>query len=41
MVEPTEQYSKVINIEIDRNGTLSDYPDNLLTEWSNQLSKLI
>ena len=41
MVEPTEQYSKVTNIEIDRNGTLSDYPDNLLTEWSNQLSKLI
>ena len=41
MVEPTEQYSKVTNIEIDRNGTLSDYPDNLLTEWSKQLSKLI
>ena len=41
IVEPTEQYSKVTNIEIDRNGTLSDYPDNLFTEWSKQLSKLI
>lgn len=41
IVEPSEQYSKVTNIEIDKNGTLSDYPENLLAEWSNQLSKLI
>lgn len=37
----TEQYSKVTNIEIDRNGELSEYPQYLLTEWSNQLLKLL
>ena len=41
IVIPTEQYSKITDIEIDKNGTLSDYPENLLDEWSNQLSKLI
>lgn len=41
IVEPREQYSKITDIEIDKNGTLSDYPANLLDEWSNQLSKLI
>lgn len=41
IVTPTEQYSKITDIEIDKNGTLSDYPENLLDEWSNQLSKLI
>lgn len=41
VVEEQEQYSSVINIEIDKNGTLSDYPENLLDEWSNQLSKLL
>lgn len=40
VVKPSEQYSEVINISIDKNGTLSDYPENLLDEWSNQLSKL-
>ncbi len=40
-VTESEQYSKITNIEIDKNGTLSDYPKNLLDEWSNQLSKLI
>ncbi|MDR0566176.1 MAG: DUF3696 domain-containing protein [Prevotellaceae bacterium] len=24
-----------------KNGTLSEYPENLLDEWANQLSKLI
>lgn len=36
-----EQYSKIINIEIDQNGELSEYPKNLLEEWSNQLLKLL
>jgi predicted ATPase len=37
----TEQYTKIITIQIDKNGTLSEYPENFLDEWSNQLSKLI
>jgi predicted ATPase len=37
----TEQYSTITEIKIDRNGSLSEYPDNFLDEWSNQLSKLI
>lgn len=41
IVTENEQYSKVTDIEIDKNGTLSDYPEYLLDEWSNQLSKLI
>jgi predicted ATPase len=40
-IEAREQYSKITDIKIDRNGTLSEYPDGLLDEWSNQLSKLI
>lgn len=41
VVEASEQYSSITDIEIDRNGTLSDYPEGLLDEWSNQLSKLV
>lgn len=41
VVDTTEQYSQISDIEIDKNGTLSDYPEGLLDEWSNQLSKLI
>jgi predicted ATPase len=41
MVTETEQYARITDIEIDENGTLSDYPENLLDEWSNQLSQLI
>ena len=41
VVETSEQYSKITNIEIDKNGELSDYPKNMLDEWSNQLLKLI
>ena len=37
----TEQYSKITQIRVDKNGTLSDYPKDFLDEWSNQLSKLI
>lgn len=36
-----EQYSRITNIKVDKNGELSDYPDNLLDEWNNQLLKLI
>jgi len=41
IVEEQEQFSSIIDIRIDKNGTLSDYPENLLDEWSNQLSKLL
>jgi len=41
VVTNNEQYSKITNIEIDKNGTLSEYPTNLLDEWSNQLSQLL
>lgn len=41
IVTEKEQYSQITDIEIDKNGTLSEYPENLLDEWSNQMSKLI
>jgi predicted ATPase len=41
VVTDNEQYSRISDIKIDNNGTLSDYPETLLDEWSNQLSKLI
>lgn len=41
IVEEQEQFSSIIDIRIDKNGTLSDYPENLLDEWTNQLSKLL
>jgi predicted ATPase len=41
IVEANEQYSGVTNIFIDKNGTLSRSPENLLSEWSNQLSQLL
>ncbi len=40
-IGPSEQYSKITNIEIDKNGELSDYPPDFLDEWSNQLLKLL
>lgn len=36
-----EQYSKITSILIDNQGELSEYPDNFLDEWSNQLFKLV
>ena len=36
-----EQYSKIIPIEIDEKGELSEYPNDFLDEWSNQLLKLL
>ncbi|MDR0414265.1 MAG: DUF3696 domain-containing protein [Prevotellaceae bacterium] len=41
VVTDMEQYAKITDIEIGQNGALSEYPKNLLDEWSNQLSKLI
>jgi len=41
VVTESEQFSKIINIEIDEKGELSEYPENLLEEWSNQLLKLL
>lgn len=41
VVTESEQYSKITNIEVDKNGELSNYPANLLAEWSNQLLKLL
>lgn len=41
LVTDLEQYSQILNIEVDKNGELSDYPTNLLAEWSNQLLKLL
>lgn len=41
VVTEREQFSQISNIEIDRQGELSDYPKHLLAEWSNQLLKLL
>lgn len=41
VITENEQYSKITNIEIDSGGELSEYPKNLLEEWSNQLLKLL
>lgn len=36
-----EQFTKITQIRVDKNGTMSDYPKDFLDEWSNQISKLI
>lgn len=36
-----EQYSKIEIIHVDENGELSDYPQDFMDEWTNQLLKLI
>lgn len=36
-----EQYSKISNIKIDKNGELSEYPKDFLDEWNSQLLELI
>jgi predicted ATPase len=41
MVTASEQYSTITNVEFDQNGELSEYPINMLDEWSNQLLKLL
>jgi len=37
----TEQFCKIQNIQVDKNGELSDYPIDFMDEWNNQLLKLI
>ncbi|NVK64982.1 MAG: DUF3696 domain-containing protein [Flavobacteriales bacterium] len=41
VIETSEQYAKITDIEVDENGELSEYPKNMLDEWSNQLFKLM
>jgi predicted ATPase len=36
-----EQYTRTTNIKIDKNGELSEYPEDFMDEWNNQLLKLI
>lgn len=36
-----EHYSEITAITVNRHGDLSDYPDNFLDEWSNQLLNLV
>jgi predicted ATPase len=36
-----EQFSNVSQIQIDKNGELSEYPKDFLDEWNNQLLKLV
>lgn len=36
-----EQFTKITQIKLDKNGALNTYPKDFLDEWSNQLSKLI
>ena len=37
----TEQFSNITQIRIDKNGELSEYPNDFMDEWSNQLLKLV
>jgi predicted ATPase len=41
VLSDTAPHTKVTPIAIDRNGSLSNYPDNFMDEWSIQLAKLI
>jgi len=36
-----EQFTEITQIKIDANGELSEYPKNMIDEWSNQLLKLL
>lgn len=40
VIAESEQYSKITPIRIDSAGELSEYPENLIDEWGNQLLKL-
>ena len=41
VTQKEEQFTKLTDIKVDENGELSDYPQNFLDEWSNQLFKLM
>jgi len=36
-----ESFSNIHKLRVDSNGTLSELPQNLLTEWTTQMSKLM
>lgn len=36
-----EQFTKITSIKVDSAGELSDYPENMMEEWSNQLLNLL
>jgi len=39
--DDTEIYSEVRNIKVDVNGSLSEYPEDFMDEWNNQLLELM
>ncbi len=41
IIHSDEQYSKITNVEIDKNGELSEYPKDMIDEWNDQLMKLL
>ena len=41
IIEEQEQFSEIIDIKLDKNGTLDKEPDGLLDEWGTQLLKLL
>ena len=36
-----EQYTEIINIQVDKNGELSEYPEDFMEEYNNQLLRLV
>ena len=36
-----EYYAEVRNIKVDGNGSLSEYPEDFMDEWNNQLMRLM
>lgn len=36
-----ESYTNIHKLRVDKNGTLSKYPQNLMDEWTTQMAKLI
>ncbi len=41
VVKEQEQYSEITDIELSKEGVLSEEPDGLLDEWAHQLLKLL
>ena len=39
--DDTEIFSVVRNIKVDANGALSEYPEDFMDEWNNQLMELM
>jgi predicted ATPase len=36
-----EQYTNIVRIDVDKHGELSEYPEDFLDEWNNQLLNLV